>query len=393
MKFVSGKWQVSYPQPFRPSGMALTTDDLNDMRGTPFGPSQATMDRILTRGGGNIFQGGVLAAHDLVRLRKEHLGYVINCTTNTPLPPWAGEPATPTLDVMAVCGEEVRSAMRSTGIVHLLDTLLDRIQHLLTSNVSVMIHCRAGVHRAGARGVILAMHFLNLNPRDALAHVRARRRLTNVEGDNWQVVLRYAEEMESRRSLPRAPAAADPGPPSSAAPAAEGAQATPANPADPEDPAEPTVLAEASWLVSLSESELEDDARDDPWVRVEPPSTSLNPPPPLVCQTKAFSGSATSGPPPSGCCRCRCAATSGSATSGPPPSGCCRCRCAAGGSSTSVSPSSSPSRCRSASTSGSFSWRMQLPRRIPDIRSRSSVSKRYHHFKDWHSGSSSGWQQ
>ena len=141
--------------------MALTTDDLNDMRGTPFGPSQATMDRILTRGGGNIFQGGVSAAHDLVRLRKEHVGYVINCTTNTPLPPWAGEPATPTLDVMAVCGEEVRSAMRSTGIVHLLDPLLDRIQHLLTSNVSVMIHCRAGVHRAGALGVILAMHFLN----------------------------------------------------------------------------------------------------------------------------------------------------------------------------------------------------------------------------------------
>ena len=42
--------------------MALTTDDLYDMRGTPFGPSQATMDRILTFGGGNIFQGGVWAA-------------------------------------------------------------------------------------------------------------------------------------------------------------------------------------------------------------------------------------------------------------------------------------------------------------------------------------------
>ena len=328
-----------------------------------------------------------MAAHDLVRLREEHVGLVINCTTNTPLPPWAGEPATPTLDVMAVCGEEVRSAMRSTGIVHLLDPLLDRIQHLLTSNVSVMIHCRAGVHRAGALGVILAMHFLNLNPRDALAHARHRRRMTNVQGDTWQVVLRYAA-------------------------AAEGTQATPAKPADPEDPAEPTVLAEASWLVSLSESELEDDARDDPWVRVEPATTSLNPPPPMVFQTKAPANPPAApaavaaaaappsvGPPPEVLHPAVAAATVAPPPVGPPP---VDLRPAVATAAVAPPPVGPPPVClRPAAPAAAAAPPPVGPSHggCPSLggyltyaagRASQNATAR---FKDWHSGSSSGWQQ
>ena len=78
MKFVSGKQQVvsgrecsshvvqgtlqsssgllAAPYSQELEAMAPTTDDRNDMRGTPFGLSQATMGRILTFGCGNIFQ-------------------------------------------------------------------------------------------------------------------------------------------------------------------------------------------------------------------------------------------------------------------------------------------------------------------------------------------------
>ena len=128
---------------------------------------------------------------------RKNIGLVINCTTHKAKPDWAGQPDTPALAVMAV-GDEVYSAMQTTGILPLLDPLLKRIHDLLTSNVSVMIHCRAGVHRAGTLGVILAMHFLGLNPADALMHVRERRPMTNVEGDNWKIVLSYDAEMKSR---------------------------------------------------------------------------------------------------------------------------------------------------------------------------------------------------
>ena len=225
-------------------------DDVYDMRGTRMRASQDTMHTI-SIGGGRIIQGGVSAAHDLERLRRDNVKLVINCTNNVPFPPWAQEPGTPELDIFAVCGREVRSRMRrGEEILPMLEPLFARIQHHLSSRQNVMIHCRAGVHRAGTMGVILAMHLLSLNPRDALRHVRKRRRLTNVCGDNWEVVLRVAAEMEDRwqqgglSAAPAAPATYQER--LSAAPAAPATpqerfyfSAAPAAPAEPENPLTP----------------------------------------------------------------------------------------------------------------------------------------------------------
>ena len=129
-----------------------------------------------------------------------------------------------------------------------LQPLFRRIEDtLFNQRQSVMIHCRAGAHRAGTMGVILAMYFLHLNPSDAQRHVRRRRSATRIVGKNLEIVYQVAAEMERARQhpLPVAPATG-----SMAAPATQSkarpAERLTAAPAAPEIAPTPTVRLTAA---------------------------------------------------------------------------------------------------------------------------------------------------
>ena len=163
---------------------ALFMDATYDMRGSRHAASATTMDTIITlRPDSRIIQGGSAAAHDLTRLRENNVDLLINCTTNIPNPLWYGEWNTPAVTNFPVCDAMVERRMDEGGsILSLLEPLFNEVRSCFAMGKNVMIHCRAGIHRAGTMGVILAMEFLNLNARDALRHVRKHRRNTCVMG-------------------------------------------------------------------------------------------------------------------------------------------------------------------------------------------------------------------
>ena len=265
-----------------PSSRALAMDANYEMRGSRHRAAAETMDSIITFGDGRIFQGGWAAAHDLKRLRENNVHLLINCTTNVSYPSWHRERGTPEVITWAVCGEMVQRYMdEGKRVLPLLEPLFNEIQCYLADRKNVMIHCRAGIHRAGTMGVILAMEFLNLNAKDAVRHVQRHRRATSVLGDLWAFVLRVAEEMEWRRPPSAAPAAppataqersaAPASPPSyweriPAAPAAPATQQQSAAPAAPPGlrlTAAPAAPGPGVTLVSLSSSESESESDDE----------------------------------------------------------------------------------------------------------------------------------
>ena len=178
-----------------------------------------------------------------------------------------------------VCGAMVQKRMDEGGsILQLLEPVFNEVRSFLAMGKNVMIHCKAGIHRAGTMGVILAMKFLNLNAKDALRHVRQRRRKTCVLGQLWALVLRVAEEMEWRRPRSAARAAppataqersAAPATPPTyweripAAPAAPATQQrSAASAAPPGLPLSAAPAAPGVTLVSLSSSETESDVEE-----------------------------------------------------------------------------------------------------------------------------------
>ena len=225
------------------------------------------MDTIITLGpDSRIIQGGSAAAHDLTRLRENNVDLLINCTTNIPNPSWHRAPNTPAVTNFPVCDAMV---FEGGSILDLLEPVFDEVRNCFAKEKNVMIHCRAGIHRAGTMGVILAMEFLNLNAKDALRHVQKHRRDTRVLGQLWALVLRVAEKMKWRRPRSAARAAPPATPPTyseriPAAPAAPATQQRSAASAAP--PGLPLSAAPAApgpgvTLVSLS-SESESDVEE-----------------------------------------------------------------------------------------------------------------------------------
>ena len=280
------------------AAMSNREDDQYDQRGQRQRNNHETMHRIIhfEQYSASIFQGGWAAAHDQERLEYHNIGFVINCTANVPYPEWMHQRGTPAYDRFPIYGGPLTSALIARNALGVLEPLFHRIEETLRNQQSVIIHCRAGAHRAGAMGVILAMYFHHLNPSDAQRHVRRRRSATHIVGQNLSIVYQVAAEMERARQhpLPVAPATGSMAAPATqskarpaerltaapaapeiaptptvrltAAPAAAGSPQTKA--ASPEPPsaapkASTPRVADASWMVSLSESE---DEHDDAWL-------------------------------------------------------------------------------------------------------------------------------
>ena len=186
-----------------------------------------TMSRILVIDNCAIFQGGWLAAHDLDRMREHNIGLIINCTTNVPLPRWRQMPDTPECVIFPIFqGEFCEALDRGQGLM-VLEPLFEKVRNTMNDRAqNVMIHCKAGAHRAGIMGVIFTMYYLKIPIKEAIRHVRSKRSCTCVIGRNLELVQAIAREMEVRAAPAAAPAAPKSRP--KAAPAAAPAAFAPA---------------------------------------------------------------------------------------------------------------------------------------------------------------------
>ena len=179
------------------AAMSNRVDDHYDQRGTRQPQHHETMNRILQFDNydTSIFQAGWLAAQDLERLQAHNIGFVINCAGNVVDPEWRNKRGTPDYLRFPIYDRLTGPLDCGQGL-SVLEPLFRRIHDTLRiQRQSVMIHCRAGAHRAGTMGVILAMHFLDLNPSDASRHVRKRRSATHIVGNNLDIVCKVAAEM------------------------------------------------------------------------------------------------------------------------------------------------------------------------------------------------------
>ena len=264
--------------------------------------SSETMNRIVCLGGRdeNIYQGGYRAAYDLERMREQNIGLLINCTGNLDFPDWWDQPGTPEVVRFVVTGWRVDRAIREGQLLPLFETIFRSADHcIFVRKQNVMVHCRAGAHRAGTVGSCFAMRYFGLNPRDAVAHVRRRRDVTSVCQDNMRILRQLYMELR-----PPPPLAAPAAPLVRLVPAARAAPEVRLVPAaTPAAPAAPADGANGTWLVDLSESvfeeEEEEDAAAEPEAEAAPAATISKAAGRLAATTpKAAPAATTSKPAP-----------------------------------------------------------------------------------------------
>ena len=192
--------------------MAMEADAIYDIQGRRLKSSHITMDRVISThpgstSSGSIYLGGFKAANDEACMREANIGLIINCTGELPFSSWRERANGLKVMRFQVCSSEIRRAMRDGGLVAYMAPAFHKIHECFARGLNVMVHCRAGAHRAGTMACCLAVHCLHLHPNDALRHVRRYRRVVNVCGDNWDIVCQLYTEMQlrggSRRPLQR----------------------------------------------------------------------------------------------------------------------------------------------------------------------------------------------
>ena len=72
----------------------------------------------------------------------------------------------------------------------------DKIVDTCNEGGNILIHCRAGAHRAGTASAAFGMMAFHYTAREAVRWVRERRSVTSVDGDNYMLLLRLQKEVE-----------------------------------------------------------------------------------------------------------------------------------------------------------------------------------------------------
>ena len=182
----------------------------------PRGPPQGTADMILDLGGGTcLWQGGKGVAEDLARLRNMEIGAVVNCTHNLHFPGWCRVGGPPIkVARFVVSGGLLRPLLAASAapaaasgrrpILDYFKTLYNEVDAAKGRGTSLLVHCNAGAHRAGLSMCAVVMRECFLTPRGAVNHVRSKRAVTQVTGDNYSTLVALWEEMQSS-AAPAAP--------------------------------------------------------------------------------------------------------------------------------------------------------------------------------------------
>ena len=177
-------------------------DDMYDIRGRKRDSNWTTMNRIIkgeSVNRGCLYQGGWQAADKLDRMLEHNMGLVINCTINVEDPSWINQPDAPRYLRFPIVNDNMWNAYASNSTLESLQVLFARVDETLPCK-NVMVHCRAGIHRAGTMATILCMRLLHLTPQDAIRHVRSKRAGTSIMGGCLAMVQQVFAEMERSRT-------------------------------------------------------------------------------------------------------------------------------------------------------------------------------------------------
>ena len=162
-------------------------------RQAPFRESHNTADLICThhlRGKAvRLYQGGYLRANDLECITQISIALVINVIGNVASPPWLGQ-----LDTPQWCRFMIPS-VKDGPVLFGFERLHRLVLNSLREGGNVLIHCRAGAHRAGRRTSAYAIMAYGLSPFAAVQTVSRRRRCTQVTGNLFVALIALHREM------------------------------------------------------------------------------------------------------------------------------------------------------------------------------------------------------
>lgn len=117
--------------------------------------------------GGTLYVGGEDAAANLQLLSQHGVSYVVNCTTTIPCF-HKGKPGMHYLVFDASLFSRPMSHSSDKACAEFLRPLLNFTDSALAAGHSVLVHCKAGAHRAGSTGVLLVMHYRGMGTEEAL---------------------------------------------------------------------------------------------------------------------------------------------------------------------------------------------------------------------------------
>ena len=132
-------------------------------------PSKPALNEIWKHpSGGTLYVGNETAARELQLLRQYGIAHVVNCTNNLPL---YHENDITYLRFTIGCLKH----RHDNEICALAQNMVVFVESALSQGKHALLHCRAGVHRAGATSVICLMHFAKLPVVDAVRAAKSRR--------------------------------------------------------------------------------------------------------------------------------------------------------------------------------------------------------------------------
>ena len=131
-------------------------------------------------GGGMVFVGSETAACSWDDLVQRRITHIVNCTHNIP-------------EYFDHCdafeyfrfniGRHSRCIDSDADVNRFVEPMLEFVEIALRRPGNVLLHCKAGAHRAGTAGIICLMHLGSMRMTDAIALARAKRPVIEPDAD------------------------------------------------------------------------------------------------------------------------------------------------------------------------------------------------------------------
>ena len=169
---------------------ARLADEEADIRGQHYRPYHQTMNPIWQVGTAVLWLGGWHCANDWELMEEHNIKHVVNCTGPVPSHPDLGRKGGTTFyRFMVTRGAE------APNVLDFFRPVFEGIVAALAAGKSVLIHCRAGAHRAGTTACAAIMHLAGLGAEDATRLVKKSRQAVHISGDFQHLLKRLQEDI------------------------------------------------------------------------------------------------------------------------------------------------------------------------------------------------------
>mmetsp|Transcript_52782 Transcript_52782/g.114052 ORF Transcript_52782/g.114052 Transcript_52782/m.114052 type:complete len:378 (+) Transcript_52782:25-1158(+) len=125
--------------------------------------------------GAQIFIGNIYAAQDAELLSEHRISRVVNCQQSDSLNFFEGDPQFRYLRFPVASWQHEDDVSSSSGVLRFFEPLFRWVDDAVAKRENVLIHCLAGMHRAGSVGVATIMHLTGKSSADVLREVQQKR--------------------------------------------------------------------------------------------------------------------------------------------------------------------------------------------------------------------------